>query len=285
MSLASPPIQVVHLFPKLDLLLIGLLRSLTEEQWHAPTVAGKWRVKDVAAHLLDTNMRRISMSHGYFGDPPIELMNSYQEALGYLNRLNTDWVTAMKRVSPQQITYLLESTGQAYCALIAEEPLFAPAPFAVDWAGEKESVNWFHIARDYTEKWHHQMQIRDAVGEPDPLMTPELYHPCMDTFMRGLPYALREVKPAEKTVVQVSVEGETGDNPIAISWWVLFENDGWKLVEEAGELPKAQVQLLPSVAWKLFTKGMTPTEAVKSANLVGDEAIYRAVLRMISVMA
>ncbi|MEJ7682555.1 MAG: hypothetical protein WKG06_32810 [Segetibacter sp.] len=28
------------------------------------------------------------------------------------------------------------------------------------WAGEKKSKNWFHIAREYTEKWHHQMSSR-----------------------------------------------------------------------------------------------------------------------------
>jgi hypothetical protein len=280
MSSHVPPIQVVHLFQELDELLISLLRSLSQEQWHAPTIAGKWRVKDVAAHLLDTNMRRISLSHGYVGDPPTGPMHSYQEVLAYLNRLNAEWVAALKRVSPAQITDLLESTGKEYCFLISQESLFKPAPFSVAWAGEEKSVNWFHLARDYTEKWHHQMQIRDAVGQPEPLMKRELFYPCMDTFMRGLPHALREIKPEENTVVQVAVEGDAGGD-----WWVLFENGGWKLIKENSALPIAQVHLLPAVAWKLFTKGTTPHEAAKSAKLVGDEAICRAVLRMIAVMA
>jgi len=37
---------------------------------------------------------------------------------------------------------------------------------AVDWAEEMESKNWMAIAREYTEKWLHQQQIRDAIQQP-----------------------------------------------------------------------------------------------------------------------
>jgi hypothetical protein len=40
------------------------------------------------------------------------------------------------------------------------------AIFSVAWAGESESENWFDVAREYTEKWHHQMQIRLALNKP-----------------------------------------------------------------------------------------------------------------------
>ena len=49
------PIQTLHLFSVLDELLIELLKSLTEEEWNAQTVAKKWTVKDIASHLLDGN--------------------------------------------------------------------------------------------------------------------------------------------------------------------------------------------------------------------------------------
>ena len=45
-------------------------------------------------------------------------------------------------------------------------PSHGRAIFSVAWAGESESENWFDVARDYTERWHHQQQIRDAVGRP-----------------------------------------------------------------------------------------------------------------------
>ena len=44
------PILTAHLFPKLDGMLIELLRSLAPEDWEKPTVSPKWKVKDVASH-------------------------------------------------------------------------------------------------------------------------------------------------------------------------------------------------------------------------------------------
>ena len=53
------PILVAHLFAPLHDELLALLRSLTPDEWDAPTVAGAWTVKDVTAHLLDTCLRRL----------------------------------------------------------------------------------------------------------------------------------------------------------------------------------------------------------------------------------
>ena len=60
--------NIVHLLPELDKLLLTLLQSLTAAEWQAQTVAKLWTVKDVAAHLLDGNIRILSMLRdGYFG--------------------------------------------------------------------------------------------------------------------------------------------------------------------------------------------------------------------------
>ena len=54
-------IEVAHLFEPLDKKLIELLESLTPEEWHKQTVAKLWKVKDVASHLLDGNIRTLSI--------------------------------------------------------------------------------------------------------------------------------------------------------------------------------------------------------------------------------
>ena len=54
-------ILTAPLFPKLDGMLLELLRSLTAEEWEKQTVSPKWKVKDVAAHLLDTALRGVSI--------------------------------------------------------------------------------------------------------------------------------------------------------------------------------------------------------------------------------
>ena len=48
------------LFPPLYEELEHLLRGLAPEEWERPTVAGAWRVRDVVAHLLDGDLRKLS---------------------------------------------------------------------------------------------------------------------------------------------------------------------------------------------------------------------------------
>ena len=87
-SRESPgPIFTAHLFPKLERRLIELLRSLTPGEWETPTVSPRWKVKDVAAHLLDTELRGLSIARDGYEDRSVRFPSS--EALGaFINRLN-----------------------------------------------------------------------------------------------------------------------------------------------------------------------------------------------------
>ena len=158
-------IETLPLFPILDQKLIELLRSLSKEDWNRPTLAKLWTVKDIASHLLDGNFRTISlMRDGYNGMSP-GVINSYQDIVLYLNNLNGDWVKATKRLSPRVLTDLLEETDKEYVECLRQLKPFDKAMFSVAWAGEEESQNWFYIAREFTEKWHHHQQIREAVNQ------------------------------------------------------------------------------------------------------------------------
>jgi hypothetical protein len=107
-------IETLHLFPVLDKKLIELLNSLTTEEWNNQTVAKLWKVKDVASHLLDGNLRALSTSRdNYFGEKP-ENIHSYQDLVDFLNHLNMSWTSVTKRLSPQVIINLLEITGKEY---------------------------------------------------------------------------------------------------------------------------------------------------------------------------
>lgn len=276
----SIPIPTLHLFPVLDELLVSLLRSLSPEDWNKPTLAKQWTVKDIAAHLLDTNMRAIATGDGYTPPPP-QNINSYQDLVTYLNDLNAVWVKAMKRIGPIQLTDLLESTGKQYRAYMATLDPFGPARYGVAWAGEDKSVNWFDIAREYTEKWHHQQQIRDAVEKTGTLMTKELFYPCMDTFMCGLPHAYRNVAAGNGTLIQFTISGEAGGN-----WYLLKTPDNWQLNKT---LPvhsaDASVIIPPDVSWKLFTKGINFEAAIKKSIIGGDRSLAEHIFGMVAVMA
>jgi len=274
------PIPTLHLFQKLNDLLIELLRSLSPEDWNRYTLAKQWTVKDVAAHLLDINMRTISSAEGY-NTPPDREINSYQDLVDYLNSLNATWVNAMKRVSPAQITGLLENTHQKYLDYHASLDPLAPAKYSVAWAGETLSLNWFHIAREYTEKWHHQQQIREATGKTEPLMSRELFYPCIDTFMQGLPHTYRNVEAEPGSIIRVTISGEAGGD-----WYLTKSNEKWVLGKSRqGDKITASVAIDPGIAWKLFTKGTDPGTAIQTAIMQGDKTLATQALYMISVIA
>jgi len=269
------PINTIHLFPILDKKLIELLRLLSPEDWNKQTVAKLWTVKDVATHLLDGNLRTISTSRDkYFGESP----GPNEEIIPFLNRLNADWVKATKRLSPQVIIELLEITGPQFHKELSSRDPFDKAVFSVGWAGEEESLNWFHIAREYTEKWHHQQQIRDAVNKPG-ILTEELYRPFLDTFMRALPYTYRNVNAPKGAVVKVTITGVGGGD------WYLIENDQWQLSDMKIEQANAHTVIDGNIAWKLFSKSWRRKDVLDYVTIEGDKKLGDVVLDMISVMA
>ena len=278
MSFTTAPIEVVHLLPVLDKKLIELLKSLSPEEWQQQTIAKLWKVKDVAAHLLDGNIRILSMLRdNYFGEKAD--IKSYQDLVDFLNGLNADWVKAMKRVSPSMLILLHESTGKLYCDYYASLDPFGKSGFAVDWAGESESKNWMHIAREYTEKWLHQQQIRDAVNKPG-LMTREFYYPFIDIFMLALPHTYRDVQAENGTSIKLTIITDIGGS------WFLNRVDGkWKVDKSSVKIPFTEISIDPDIAWKLFSKSLRPHEVRNKVTITGNQELGEVALSMVSVMA
>ncbi|MEA2559794.1 MAG: hypothetical protein QOH06_1298 [Acidobacteriota bacterium] len=272
-------IDVVELFPELDALLIPLLRGLSEEDWGRPAV-GAWTVKDVAAHLLDTAIRRLAFDRDRLPPvPPDGPIEGYGDLVAFLNDLNHVWVRAMKRVSPRLLTDFLEKTGAELSAHLAGLDPSGPALFSVAWAGEETSESWFDVAREYTERWHHQQQIREAVGAPG-LTSRRLMHPVLDAFLRGLPHAYRSVEAEEGTAIAVEIEGEAGGE-----WALVREGSRWRLYEGAPEAPQARVCMSQDTAWRRMTKGITREQAAERSEVTGDRSLGEPVFGMLSVMA
>jgi len=273
------PINTLPLFSILDDLLIQLLKSLTEDEWNARTVAKKWIVKDIASHLLDGNLRGLSFSRDhYFGEKP-ENINSYSDLVDFLNQLNMTWTNATKRLSPNVIIELLESTGKQYSAHLKTLDPFENAIFSVDWAGEETSLNWFHIAREYTEKFLHQQQIRNAVGK-QALFTKELFYPFISTFMYALPHTYRDVSAQKGTIVTLIVKTEIGGE-----WSIIKKEKQWEFIESFEEKPTAIIKINPDDAWLLFSKGITPEDAKQKVEIIGDQKLGEVALNIIAVMA
>lgn len=274
----SIPFNVIHLLYEIDKKLIELLIALIPEEWQKQTVAKQWKVKDVVAHLLDGNIRILSaLRDEYLGEKPD--IKSYQDLVDYLNTLNADWVKAMKRVSPDMMILLHQTTGKLFCDYYASLNPFDTAKFSVAWAGESESKNWMHIAREYTEKFLHQQQIRDAVGKPG-IMTKEFFYPFIDTFMLALPYTYRNTIAENGTVIKIIVTSDIGG-----SWFLLRENNNWILSKENNKETTSEVTIDPNDAWKLFSKSIRPEHIRQKINITGNEKLGEIALTMISVMA
>ncbi|OOG76467.1 maleylpyruvate isomerase N-terminal domain-containing protein [Algoriphagus sp. A40] len=278
---ASIPIRTRHLFQELDEMLLAKLKSLSWEEWHCRTLAGSWTVKQVAAHLLDGNLRAVSMLRdSYFGESPGRT-EGYGDLVGFLNRLNADWVTATNRLSPEVLTALLESSGKEYRNLIRSLKPFDKALFSVAWAGEQESPNWFHVAREYTEKWHHTQQIFYALDPGNhTLLSKRLYQPYLETSMRALPYHYRQMDRPLGTLVKFTVEGEFSQ-----TWWLKRGKVGWQLLPFSKVVPSAELTVPAEFAWRIFSKGIVPNEAVEAVVFRGDRELALHFLKALAVMA
>ena len=273
------PVPTIHLFPPLDQLLVELLQSLSVEDWELQTLAPAWKVKDVAAHLLAGNVRNLSSSRdGYFNQDAGH-SNAYQDIVQYINLINEDWTKAMKTVSPQMLITLLSITNSLYSDHLEKLLPFEKSVYAVSWAGESESQNWFHIAREYTEKWHHQQQIRHAIGQASPLFSKTFFTPYLDTSLRAVPYHLGNLSATQGDTFSIIVSGEGGGE-----WHFIYESGKWIIMTETPSHSVAKVHIDDQVIWRMFSKEISADELKDRTTVSGKKEIAEAFLGMTAVM-
>src|SRR5712664_2639632 len=272
------PILTAHLFPKLDGMLVELLRSLAPEDWEKQIVSPKWKVKDVAAHLLDTSLRGVSIGRdGYRAESP--KITSAEDLATFINRLNSEGVIAYRRLSPLVLIRLVEVAAKSLAEFHASRDPYATAPYGVSWAGEEKSANWFDTAREFTERWHHQQQIRLAVEKPG-IMTRELYYPVLDCFLRALPFAFRSVSAKPGTYLQINVSGECGG-----SWYLSRAEQAWQITEGPLGDKLSESTIPQEIAWRIFTKGIDRESALSQVKVTGHVALGLHILEMITIIA
>jgi uncharacterized protein (TIGR03083 family) len=253
-------IIIVDRFSPLRLQLLALLADLGEDDWTRPTAAPRWFVKDIAAHLLGGDVSILSGKRDGFR--PAQNSQSHEQLIELVDRLNAEWVLAARRMSPSLLRELLAFTGPEVEACFASlDPLAMGG--AVSWAGSDPAPVWFDLAREFTERWHHQQQIRDATARP-PLYDPYFLSPVLDTFVRALPYAFRNAMAPAGTSVRFEISGEAGG-----VWFLQRAEQGWDLLRDSTAVPAANVALPQDTAWRLFTKGIDREKARSLALISG----------------
>lgn len=271
------PILCAHLLRKIDGQLIHMLGDLRSEEWELPTIVPHWQVRDVAAHLLDTPLRKLSLVRDrWFAEK--NAPRSSDELAGLVNRLNDEGVRVYRRLSPSLLIGLMQTVcEQSACFHESLDP-FAHAFFPVSWAGEEQSPNWFDTARELTERWHHHQQIRLACHRPG-IETYETYHPVLDCFARGLPHVLRNLDAPVGAGVLLEITGECGGR-----WALVRACNRWNFSREGLKQYACTVHLPQSIAWRVFTRGIDLAETMRLAEIEGDPRLASAILGMTAIV-
>ena len=271
------PILCAHLLRRVDEKLIDLLISLADPDWDLQTIAPLWKVRDVSAHLLDTSLRKLSLVRDSWRVESVDI-RSPQDVITLVNRLNREAVTVYRRLSPPVLIDMMRVACEKSARFHESLDPFAPAAFAVSWAGEQTSLNWFDTARELTERWHHQQQIRVATNRPG-IMTRDLYHPVLDCFLRGLPHLYRDTAATAGTILLVEISGECGGQ-----WFLSRESAAWDLVKGPSGDFAARVTIPQALAWRLFTKGIDRESARAQVAIEGNRDLGERVLELTAIV-
>ena len=239
-------------------------------------------MKDVALHLLGGDIGIVSRERDEFA-PERQTINSWAELVEFIDRANDIWLQSTRRISPRLLCDLLEFTGRQATEHFKTLELHTIGN-PVSWAGDEPAPVWLDVAREYTERWHHQQHIRDAVGQPG-LKDPRFLAPALDTFVRALPHTMRTVDVAEGTTLSFQISGEAGG-----AWLLVREAPDWSLYvcDDTPDAPQealAQVRIHEDAAWRLFTKGLPKDDIMAQVSIDGQEALAQAMLATVAIIA
>jgi hypothetical protein len=212
--------------------------------------------------------------------------------LDFINRQNEAWVEATRRLSPRVLIDLLRLTGEQTQAFWESRDLSAIGD-PVSWAGPDPAPVWLDIAREYTERWHHQQQIRDAVAAPGLRDGPPI-KTVLDTFVRAFPHSFRDLHAPDGSHLRINFtppEHVTRDArreaPDAETYmYSLFRYDGrWTLFTDVDDPPNAEVSMDTETAWRLLTKSIPKSQAVARSTISGDRVLAGRVMDTVAIIA
>jgi uncharacterized protein (TIGR03083 family) len=274
------PISVIDLFPQERRQLLALFSSLSAEDWARPTVCPGWTVKDIGLHLLGDDIGYLSGVRDHFSNPFFKDkdMREWESLVKNLDEGNELWVRAAARVSPRLLIELLELTGKQfyeYVQTLDQMKLDA----TVSWAGPDPAPRWLDTAREYTERWVHQQQIRDAVHLPG-LKERHFFHPVLAAFVWALPHTYKDTAGVGSAVVKLVVTGEAGG-----IWYVVRDAGEWFLCTMAALPSDAVVTMDQETCWRLFTRGVSKDEAAVKTTIEGDQRLGTRLLDTVSIIA
>jgi uncharacterized protein (TIGR03083 family) len=229
--------------------LLELLDSLTAAEWLVATPCAEWRVKDVALHLVDGDLGWLSRGRDGDLNGLISMDVDFRDFVDALNQRNQRWVEASRGLSRRLVLELLAWTGEKVAAY--HHTLRLTEPAGVIWAGG-DVPGWLGLGRDFTERWVHQQQIREAVGKPGD------HHRYLPTVLSIFVWAFPHQYDPEAdpgTIVNIGFGS-------AARWHLVRREHGWDLEDRLADSPSAAITADMDSAWRQLTGAPTPVGAV-----------------------
>ncbi len=267
---AVAPIETRRLFLDERAEVLAALQGMPARGWAAASPAPGWTVKDVALHLVDGDLSRLSRDRD--GDASGLVARTADRAAfaSMLATKNQRWIDASRHLSGRVVHDLLAHSTTQLDEWTAKADLLAPS--FVSWASDEPVPAWLDLARELTETWVHHQQIRAAIGRP---VTTARLPTVLRTFVWALPHQYRVLaEPGTAVAIDLDVGGR---------WRLLTEGNGrWTLREDANPDADASVSFTSDAAWRCFTGADVPTNGITRS---GPDALTDPLLRIRAIIA
>ncbi len=252
-------------------LLVDLLRTMQDADWHQPTACPAYDVQGIAAHLLCGDFSLLSRQRDVAPDGLLTVVHAGADFRSAVDRFNDRWVEAVAFFSPAVLIELLDLTGHWTAdwydrvdPASSGEPVgfFNAIGPSLQARRALSSPYWQIAAREYFERWVHHHQIRRALTRPD-LDEDAILAPAAAAVVRSLAAHLDGLETGPGVSVVFSVEGLT-------SWTFGRDLETWQLFDGRAGDAVAELSIDRAVATPLLSRGLGAREVEAAFSVTGD---------------
>lgn len=252
--------------------LVSFLAGLDDDGWRAPTECPGWSVQGIACHLIGDDLSLLSRQRDGVLDPEFaeHPPPTVRDFLGRLDGINNRFVATTAGLSPTMVIELLQVTGAwTHDWYATVDPLRLGE--SVHWVSPDPAPYWMLAAREYTERWIHQHQIRRALHTPwypDPNLTVT----AIAALLRGFPNSLAVLSPPPGTTITIAA-----DDVIA-NWTLVAGDAGWTLHDGMPEASTTRLRGLLDDLAAVFSRGVPRADVSSLIAVDGDHELGLAVV-------
>lgn len=268
----AAPTHVTDLFPEERAELLQLLEDLSPREWELPTECPAWTVKGIALHLLGDELSLLSRQRDDQSSPvkPSAEGDGWDTLFGELDRFNETWVETASFFSTSLLIDLLRITGDwthRWYASVDPDELGE----TIHWISPTDpQPYWLLTAREYLERWIHNLQIRRAVNRAG-LTEPRYVLPAVAVTLRGFPPGLATLAAPNGATVTITISDQQ-------SWTLQRASAGWVLLDGSPTTPTARLSISLEDTATLFSRGFPQEEVASRVEVDGDTGLASTLL-------